>query len=232
MKKNDKKEINYLKKNAIKEFDYFLITDSIDSTNIFNLSLKEIDFKDYVFQKENKTLVPEKYNLYLPGIFFKALEIDMFLKRKIVYGSLISARAFIFNELEIALNKKIDKKIPFIFETKYGESFFNKNNYIKMPNKKCFGLENKRVKLDKKIRNLLYFNKKLEKDIDKITKKYENITFKKHKYETTYFIIGGVKAAENINLKSFFNDFYKLEESFIWLKKDIKKLIKKYKKQI
>lgn len=35
-----------------------------------------------------------------------------------------------------------------------------------MPNKKCFGLENKRVKLDKKIRNLLYsFNKKFEKKI-------------------------------------------------------------------
>lgn len=232
MKKNDKKEINYLKKNAVKEFDYFFITDSINSQNLFELTLKDVDYRDWLFQKECGTTVSKNYNLYLPGIFFKALKLNFSLKRELVFGSIISLSAFVLDKMENALNKKIDKKIPFIFDNNYGKSLFSKDNFFTLPNKKSFGFEEERSKLEKKCMSILYENKKLKKDINKLVKKYKNVTFEKTDNEITYFIVGGIHAAEQINFKSFFYAFYKLEESYIWLKKDIKKLIKKYKKQL
>jgi hypothetical protein len=230
------------KEKGDEEFDYFTINEPFGSTEkVFEFAnIKDFDFDDWKFQKENQTTVSEKYeNLYLPGHWFRALELNDFGKRRLTYGQLESANSFCLIQVIEKLEKKLDKKIPFIFAREYGVGMFSPiegSEYCSMnpSEKRCGGKELEREVLEKRIREL---QPDIEKDILLALKDYEGYTFRRVSDKPLYdhldmFLIGGFEAAEKISFKTFFKDFNRLEQPFELLKKTIKLIYKKYKKEI
>jgi hypothetical protein len=224
------------------EFDYLTLNEPGSDTNsAFEYkSLKEWDFEDWKFQKEHKTIVPESYDyLYMPGIWFRALEINDFGKRRLTYGQLESARSFCFLKVLEKLDKKLDKEIPFLYSREYGVGMFSKienSEYssLNIGQKRCGGREKEREILEKKLKK---YHEQIEKDVLELLKPYDGYTFRKVSDQPIYdhldyFIFGGFNAAENTGFKSFFTDFYSMQQPVELLDIIIKSIYKKYKIKI
>lgn len=215
-----------------KEYKYLTLNGYRDLTD-FSKSIKDVDFEDYLYQKENQTMVRENYDsLYLPEIWFRAIDKKFdFGKEELIYGSLISAREYGLNYVFNKLEKDIDKKYPFIYKRETLEKteggFFSMSLTVK-----AGGKEKER----KELRDLLFTKRtEIEDEVLKVLEPLSGYTFKKYpkgKEGTEFFIIGGFKAAENIFYKSFFDDFYEREESVDLLKKELKKVYKRFKKEL
>lgn len=223
-------------------FDYLTLNEpGSDTKEAFEYkSLKEWDFEDWKFQKEHETIVPESYDyLYMPGIWFRALELNDFGKRKLTYGQLESARSFCFLKVLEKLDKKLDKEIPFLYSREYGVGMFSKieNSEYSLFNsgeKRCGGREKEREVLEKKVKG---YHEQIEKDVLELLKPYDGYTFRKLSDQPIYdhldyFIFGGFSAAENTSFKSFFKNFYSMQQPVELLNKIIKDVYKKYKEKI
>jgi hypothetical protein len=211
-------EINYKRQKRIgkKEFDYFTIHDHFDNGwDIFSMTVKDWDFKDWQYQKDHETTVQETYeNLYMPGIWFRAIELNDFNKRILIYGQLMSAQLFCENMINEKLGKRIDELIPVIYVRTYGKGIFSIEtddegvSSLNIGEKRCGGRESESNELYKKLRA---FQTEIIKDIQLKLKPYENFTFriKGEGFDTIeYFLFAGIKAAEEVRYEKFFNDFY------------------------
>lgn len=225
------------KKIGQEQYDYLTLNEfSADTKKVFEFNtLKDWDFDDWEFQKAHETTVSESYDrLYMPGIWFRALEKSYISgKRQLTYGQLESARSYCYRKVIEKLENKLNKKIPFMFSKSYGESLFSNNN-LNQYEKRCGGKEVERKILEDKLRSL---NHLIEEDILLMLKPYEGYAFREVSdrpiYDhLDYFIIGGFTAAEKISFKTFFKDFYDLEQPIEILKNLIKDVYKKYKKDI
>lgn len=224
------------------KFDYFTLKEpGSDTKSAYEFSsLKEWDYEDWKFQKEHETIVPEVYEyLYMPGVWFRALELNDFGKRKLTYGQIESARSFCFLKILEKLDKKMNKEIPYLYSREYGVGMFSKieNSEYSLFNsgeKRCGGREVERYLLEKKIKE---FHNQIEKDVLELLKPYDGYTFRKISNKPIfdhldYFIFGGFTAAENTNFTTFFKDFYSMQQPVELLNKIIKDVYKKYKQEI
>lgn len=214
------------------EYDYLTINCFLDKETFFKSNtLKDFDYDDWKYQKEHGTLVRDEYDsLYLPGLFFRAMPFNMFNKRDLLYGQLESAQSYVTKNVIEKLENKLSKIYPFLYVTEYGKSIFN-DEYTE---KRAGGFEKERSIIEEKIRNR-------ERDIQSFVilelEKYSDYTFIDYsdKPKTDHldiYIIGGFKAAEQINPKSFFKDFTKKQQPVELLEKEIKKIYKIFKKEI
>lgn len=235
-------EINQ-KKYGKEEFDYLTLNEpGSDTKSAFDFNtLKDLDFDDWEFQKAHNTTVSESYDrLYMPGVWFRALEKSSISgKRKLTYGQLESARSYCYGKVVEKLEKKLDKLIPFMFSKQYGESLFSdadERGYstLNIGEKRCGGKEKERKELENKLRS---FHNLIEIDILKMLEPYDGYTFRQVSDKPIfdhldYFIIGGFTAAGQISFKTFFKNFYDLEQPIEILDNLIKVVCKKYKKEL
>jgi len=189
-----------------KEYDYFEILNS--RKDIFKFkNLKEWDEDEYIYQKSVKTMVREKYDsLYIPPTFFRAIK-----DNKIYYGILKSAREYLLEETITMLMNKVDKKYP-LEERSIDDILSNLGNNEEP---KAFGKEKEREELRKNImKNYLNIEEEIVENIDSLSDKTFKIVGGEFMEGINTYIVGGFKAAESINFKTFFKDFENKEESF------------------
>ena len=224
-----------------KKYDYFEITEPGHSKDIFKFdNLKEWDFLNYEFQKKHGTLLRDTYDtLYMPGDWFRALELDSFGKRNLTYGQLESARSYILSSVIDKLQEVIDSIYPVIYIIPYGEKTFkptkDKKAYT-MTELETRSCGNEKVR-DALMTKLISLTEKIEEDIIKRLKPYEGYTFRKYSEGPRHkmldiFIIGGFEAAENISFKTFFKDFVERQQPVEYLDKIIDRIFKNYKREL
>lgn len=225
----------YQRKIGNPDYDYLTLNGYRELTD-YSKSIKDVDYEDYLFQKEHLTEVRPTYDtLYLPEIYFRAIYFphEFSKSKEFFYGSLISAREYGLNFVFDKLLKKIDKKYPFIYKRKplekTDEGFYSMDFEVK-----AAGKEVER----KELINLLYsLRKDIENDVIDAIKPFSSFTFirypkDKHIDGNKLFIIGGFVAAENIFYQSFFNDFFEKEQHIDVLNNSLKTVYKKYKNKL
>jgi len=204
-----------------KKYDYFEITEPGGEEEIFEYkNLKEWDQANYEYQKKHKTLVREKYDqLYMPGDWFRALELNDFGKRELTYGQLESARNYVTLNAYEKLSDYIDFLYPSIHVRKYGTKMFEPTEDKRFSRLTDYevrsaGNEEKRLEMEKKLRELYT---EIENMAIFLLKPYKGYTFRKYSEGPKYdmldlFIIGGFEAAENM-CNSMFQKFDRLTSS-------------------
>jgi len=179
------------------------------------------DKENFKFQKEHKTILPNKYDLYSQGDFFEFKEIDFLKKEVITQGLLISKIFHIKNEIDYLFFKELDKKYPSLII----------NHFDSNQKEKCLNGCKKRNKAIK------YYGKnylKIIKLIRKETKYLDKYTFRKNSkksYDTNYFIIGGKSVAKKIIFKNFSETFEENQLSYKHIEQEIKKIFKFLKRK-
>jgi len=235
--KNTKK----LKKDGVKKYDYMTITEpGCFKRSIFKYkNLVSWDKRAWTFQKKHGTVVQDTYeSLYMPGDWFRIIERNEFKKKNLVYGQIESARMYILDQVTTALDNHLDKKIPFIFVTPYGEDLFTPlddgSDLLTMnsPDKRSAGREKEREALEKDLRDIY---PTIEKDVLDALKPLSSFTFRKRddRFDgLDLFIFGGLAAAKGTSFKTFLKDFVEKEQPIEILDPLIARLTKKYKKKI
>ena len=179
----------------------------------------------------------------MPGDWFRALELDSFGKRHLVYGQLESARSYLLTMVLDKLSEAIDRVYPSILIRPYGEKTFRpaekKNGktisyYMNDYEERACGNEEKRDILRKRLYSLTY---EIEEDIIEGIKSYSGCTFRKYSEGPRYdmldsFIIGGFEVAEQISFKNFFPKFVKFQQPIEYLDRIGHKIYKKYKRKL
>ena len=211
-----------------------------------NQEKKETDEQRGWQKKRGEKLTP-KYNpkyyrtLYLMGDWFRALEVQEFnnKKRELVYGQLESARSYVWIAILEKLQEEIEKKYPYILARPYNQPLFTPTGdkgYSTMADmdKRAAGKEKELAKAEKRLRKI---TDKIERFVITSVEPYSEYTFRQYDESENgtgidYFIIGGLKAAENMNFKTFFYDFYERRQPFEVLDNIVEKGVKKYKKRL
>jgi len=229
------------KKIGNKKYDYFEITEPGHSKKIMKFkNIKDWDYKEYKFQKKHHTAVRPVYDqLYMPGSWFRVLELNDFGKRELTYGSLESARSFLFQLVFEKLNDLIDLKYPYIHVRPYGTKMFEKTedkrfSIMTSYETRACGFEKERKELEKKLFEL--YNE-IDDTIVSMLKPYQGYTFRKYSDTPKYdmldsFIIGGFEAAEDISFKTFLKDFTKRQQPVEYLERIGEQIYRKYKKRL
>lgn len=224
-----------------KKYDYFCITELGKNKSIFKFNnLLEWDKENYVFQKENQTEVRDNYDcLYMSGDWFRALELNDFGKRNLVYGIIISVNSYLTEIVYDKLADYIDKKYPSIICRPYGVPLFENipnSKYSKMNDSetRANGKEKELEKLKLKLRG---FWREIENQVLLEVKSLEGCTFRKVTEgsiydKSDYFIFGGIEAAKNTNPKTFFKDFYDKLQPIEILDQIANKVYSKFKKNL
>jgi hypothetical protein len=227
-----------------KEFDYFEITEPGHGKKIFKKTVKEWDYKEYSYQKKHGTWVRDKYDeLYIPGLWFRAIEKQEIGKTSLLYGMLESARSYLLTKIHEDLADIIDRKYPNIHIRPYGQKMFQKvkensicKNCSEMTDYEIRSAGNEKILKEKK-HLLMNLSRDIENDCIKLLKPYRGMTFRKYSEgkpedQLDLFIIGGFSAAENIEFKTFFKDFVEKQQPIEYLDKIARKLIIEYKKRL
>jgi len=242
MKSSNKKITAYLyKKIQIKEspdmLNNFKINEyNLEITDYIDKSILDIDETEWKYQHEHKTITyQDSYKfLYLPEKFisFNAKNKHYSLP-SYNEGVLISARHYIHNKVLDMMFLYLETKIPRLLITTHTKL---ENGMTSMDfTNKCGGYEKEYEEIYSYIINSIY---ELNTDIITSLEKIDSFTFVKHNkgmssiIENNYFIIGGKEAAKQIKFNNFIEDFEKLEQPYGIIKKIIKKVLSKYKKEI
>ena len=194
--------------------DFFSITDTSCETDILKFkNIKEYDYANYIFQKENKTNVREKYDtLYLPGDWFRALPFDSLREeRTLLYGTLISFRSFFIDKVQEKIDDYIDNTIPFEYVSPYGQPLF-----VPTEDKKYFSMIDYEIRAggrEKTLSAIRDFAFVMYKDIEeyaiKIADKFKEYTFVEESEEelSSTYILTSIELAEKISFENFFFKF-------------------------
>ena len=243
LSEKEKYKFNTIRQKKIgkKEYDYFEITEPGGEDKIFKYkNLKEWDKENYEFQKKHKTMVRENYDeLYMPGDWFRALELNDFGKRELTYGQLESARSYVTLNAYEKLSDYIEYLYPSIHVRKYGTKMFEPTEDKKYSQLTDFEIrsaenEEKRKLIEKKLRE---FSNNIEETAISLLKPYKKYTFRKYSNKPRHdmldkFIIGGFEAAENISFKTFFHNFVENQQPVEYLDKLIEIIYRKYKRKL
>lgn len=164
--------------------------------------------------------------LYLPSIFFTSKEKMFFDEKELLSydltGIMISSELFLADEIQHKLYKKLDKYIPNV-----KRNILNNNTRQNITN--AFGREDEYADKYTKI-TIIY--PLLLNYTRHLSPKYQNCVFRTHfkgfakdrSDSFDYFIFSSEAASKLVSFDDFFNDFYKIEQSFLFLKKDIKNI--------
>jgi len=228
-----KNQIKYCKKKSRKEFNY-LCSNEFDILKDYNKTIFDIDFADWKYQKKNKTIVRDNYDsLYMPHINIEAFVRTKYsLSRDYVSGNIESARSYLFNSLLEKLENELNKKFPTLLMIQY-KKLNNKNTELIFEHRSCgFELEYKKIYKFLHTKFIYHIDDYIVENVLKNINEYTFIkteTYPVNILEYKY-IIGDIKVAKQITLKSFFQDFEKFQQPIEYLYKIEKKVFKKLKK--
>jgi len=233
--KKEKERIKFLKKHSHSKYNYF---HSYDYKKILNKTLFEIDKKDWLYQYSHNTTVPEYNILYLPDFMFEAYYKTKYssLGREYVFGNITSARHYIQEKVEYKLNNYLDKRIPSILKVKSKK--LKNDNFLMNFERVANGLEEEYEICFNYLLHSLYheieeiFKEKYLNDIKDKTFRHVQDPVISFDSPITEFIIGDIEAAKKIKIKSFFQDFEKLEQPYGVIKEIIKKIYKELKPKL
>ena len=236
---NDK--INYLKQLKIGKTtsDYFSIVDFACEQNINpHQTIKDYDYLNYKFQKEHNTKVREKYDaLYLQGDWFRALPFDSYKNHRVLlYGTLISLRAFVIDKIYDKIEDYLNKILPHEYVSPYNEPLFKPTE-----DKKLFTLteyelraggKEEVLKSIKKHAYSVLYNEIEEKAIE-LSNYFKNYTFIEEDNDlSATYIIPSFKLAEEITFENFFYKFQEYKQPIELVYNEIDKYFENIKDKI
>ena len=236
-----------LKKISKKEFYYLYMPEFKWQ---YPESLFEASIKDLEYQLESGTIIGQdivkRVNLYLPGEHFfayigKKQSEDIIAQNSFIEGLFVSARDYVAERFFEELTKYIDETFPYITKV-HSKKIKNEEKNIKGKylysmdfEIRAFGNE-KKVELMKRVMfDLLYDSKYMNKFYLPIEETFGKYCFLKHaseRYESDYFIIGGIESAKNIKLDNWYQEFEKREQPVEYLDRYIEKSLKIIRREI
>lgn len=223
----DKYHYLRLKMFGIKKYDYFEIFER-DTENIFsNKNITEWDKKEYKYQKEHLTDVRKEYDsLYIQPIHFMAIE-----KENYKYGLLESLRWYILEAVLENIRNMVEEKYPTPKEYIDFENIERKALLRVMNKQKDRLPEHKELikKVYASYHDMDDYIVENIKDLSGFTFFIEGGEFMEG---LNYYIIGGFEASDNINFKTFFNDFNKLKKDSKIIDERIKKITIFFKEKL
>jgi len=197
-------------------------------------SLAKYDREEWLFQKEHKTMVEEKYNhLYLNPLFFRFSYSDVFIIQDFIdiEASICSSSYYIYEKIYESVFEYISTLIPNMRVVPYGESAFKKienDMFIDNSELRCGGLEKEyehltRFFIKDLFEDIMFDARAISKELDKFSFEIMDLDNKQ-----INFIVGGIGAANQIFFETLIKDLNKTVQPIGILENKLKLVIKKY----
>jgi hypothetical protein len=212
---------------GVKVEDNFSINNTNDKDLLKFNTIKDWDYACWKNQQIINNTEYEYKDLFVNGVWIKAIEQTFSGDKELVYGSMSSVLSYVSTTVFENLEAMVDKKYPFIYIQKYGST------NLQDTEKRVCGKEKEREKAEKAL-------EKMWPDIITMSKlkvmELSEYTFRK-KIESgndcfDLFLFGGIEAAAKSSFKTFFKDFSEKQQPFGVLDNIIEEITSKFVKKL